>query len=176
MVETWKDIPGYEGWYQVSNLGNVRSVDRMIEQWSRYGHTITRNLKGKMITSTDNGNGYKIVGLKKNQVVDSRYVHRLVAEAFIPNPDGKLEINHKDFNKANNSVDNLEWVTRVENVNYSHPHMCKPRTRCKPTNTGEKYIRHREGRYCLYISRQHIYKSFATLEDAKAARAVMIGW
>ena len=106
MNEIWKDIDGYEGLYQVSNLGRVKSLN--------YLHTgKERNLK----PGTD-GSGYRFVGLYKNGKTRLFYIHRLVAKAFIPNPDGKLEVNHKDENKTNNCVDNLEWMTRQENNNY----------------------------------------------------------
>lgn len=174
MTEVWKDIPGYEGWYQVSNLGRVRSLDRVIEQWSRYGHTIHRDIKGQFLTPTDNGYGYMIVGLATNQIRRNYYVHQLVAEAFIPNPEGKSEVNHKDYDKTNNAASNLEWVTRLENVHYSQHRMRKPRNKCRPTNTGEKYISMKNGKFRLNLGKV-CDKRFNTLDEAVAMREVFIG-
>ena len=175
--EIWKDIAGFEGWYQVSNFGNVRSVDRIIEQWSMYGHTIMRRIKGKLITPTDNGNGYLIVSLRMKRYRENHYVHRLVAEAFIPNPNGKPAINHLDYNRSNNNAENLEWTTPVENMRYSAQRMRKIKTNPKPTSTGEKYITIRKGKFRLNI--QHgdvrVDRTFATLDEAVAAKGVLIG-
>lgn len=176
-LEVWKDIPGYEGWYQVSNMGRVRSVDRVIEQVSSHGGMIIRHVKGHAITPTDNGNGYKIVGLRKNQDRKNFYVHRLVANAFIANADKKPVINHLDYDKSNNSFLNLEWTTQLENTRYSIPRMCKSRPHLKPKSTGVKYVTIRNGRYRLNI--QHggvrVDKTYATLEEAVAAKGVLIG-
>ena len=105
-MEKWKDISGYEQKYQVSDYGNVRSLD--------YLHTnTTKNLKTVMTTR-----GYMVVCLHKNGRQRNHYVHRLVAEAFCDNKNGYNEINHKDENKQNNHATNLEWCTRKENVNW----------------------------------------------------------
>jgi hypothetical protein len=105
MNEIWKDIPNYEGRYQVSNTSNVKSVKANLI------------LKPNMMT-----HGYTCVHLydgkgKKNRRVFT--VHRLVAFAFIPNPLALLEVNHKNFDRSDNSIDNLEWVTRTENVQHA---------------------------------------------------------
>ena len=107
-IEIWKDIKDYEGLYQVSNLGRVKSLDRIVKDTTK---DRTQTLKGREIKTTDNGNGYKLVCLTKNSIRKNKYVHRLVAETFIPNPDNLKEVNHKDLNKNNNSVCNLEWVS-----------------------------------------------------------------
>lgn len=120
--EVWRDIAGYEGIYQVSNLGNVRSLDRWIK---RITNKVVPNLvggymvKGKNVAKTNNGNGYFIASLS-NGGRKNHYVHRLVAEAFIDNPLHKLQVNHKDGNKSNNHKDNLEWVTGSENNKHAH--------------------------------------------------------
>ena len=112
--EIWKDIKGWEGAYQVSNLGRVKSLPR----WHDAIHPYIS--KEKILKPRTSGaqREYLAVILHNNGVRKQIKVHRLVAEAFIPNPNGYLEINHKDENKGNNRVDNLEWCTRYYNVNY----------------------------------------------------------
>lgn len=101
MEEIWKDIEGYEGLYQVSNMGRVRSLRRNIILKSR----IERN-------------GYESVKLTVNNIPKDYSIHRLVAMAFIPNPDNLPQVNHKDENKTNNCMENLEWCTQEYNQNY----------------------------------------------------------
>ena len=118
MEEIWKDIPGYEGQYQVSNLGRVKSLDRFITQMN-HGKLITRRYPGKIFNlKPDNTTGYVAVVLHKDNVPTDYLVHRLVAQSFIPNPDNFPQVNHKDENTSNNCVDNLEWCTNSYNVNY----------------------------------------------------------
>lgn len=114
-MEFWKDIKGYRGYYQISNLGRIRSCDRDISDINK-----TQHIKGKIIKPTNNGNGYLIVSLRINGKRKNHYVHRLVAESFIDNLENKPEVNHKDFNPYNNCVNNLEWSTRKENILYSN--------------------------------------------------------
>ena len=102
MEELWRPIPNYEGYYEASNLGRIRSVYRY-----------KRVLK-PMISNT----GYERVDLFKNRHRKQYSVHRLVAITFIDNPDNKPFVNHRDENKINNCADNLEWVTHVENCRY----------------------------------------------------------
>ena len=172
LEEVWKDIQGYEGWYQVSNHGRVRSLERTITQESRYGHTVNRLIKGKYMAATDNGKGYKIVGLRMNQNRKNHYLHRLVAEAFIANPDCLPEVNHKDANKANNSINNLEWVDRTENIQQAIPHMRREHKSWR-TQTGEKYIQVRNGRYRLNIVGV-IDRTYSTMEEALKMRGVVL--
>lgn len=107
MQEIWKDIEGYEGEYQVSNFGNVRSLNFM-----RRG--VTRELAKK------HSGGYSYVILYKKTKIKRKRIHRLVAETFIPNPDNLPEVNHKDENKENNRIDNLEWCTHQYNFRYTY--------------------------------------------------------
>lgn len=109
MTEEWRDIVGYENYYQVSNFGNVRRI--------KYDTNYRKTQKIKNLTKTIN-DGYFAVGLSLRQNQKTVKVHRLVAQAFIPNPNNLPEINHKDENKLNNCVDNLEWCTRKYNNNY----------------------------------------------------------
>lgn len=117
--EIWKDIKNYEGYYQISNLGNVRSVDRMVK--GRYDNYYIK--QGQLIVPCYNKrvNIYE-VHLKKDGQRKCCKIHRLVAEAFIPNDDPmiKTTVNHKDGNRANNCVDNLEWCSYSENEKHAY--------------------------------------------------------
>lgn len=134
MIEKWKDIPGFEGVYQISNYGRVKATKR----WDvNYRAFIDDE---HILTPSDNGNGYLIVGLRKNTKKYSRYVHRLVAEAFVDNPLSKKVVNHKDYDKENNKADNLEWCTQKENIDYSSKRMCHQKG-AKLPRSGYKYIK-----------------------------------
>lgn len=109
--EIWKDVDGYAGLYQVSNLGQVKSLGK----YDRLGRYRAEKIKA----TVDNGSGYCVVNLKHNGKQKQMTVHRLVAQAFIPNPDDKPEINHIDGCKGNNCVDNLEWASRSENIKHA---------------------------------------------------------
>ena len=101
-MEEWKDVRGFKGLYEVSNLGRVRDKNGLLKEYNTDGYIrvcLKKTLNGKRIS--------RCIG-----------VHRLVAQAFIPNPHRYKEVNHKDENKSNNCVDNLEWCTRKYNVNY----------------------------------------------------------
>lgn len=123
MQEIWKDIEGYEGCYQVSNLGRVKSL--------KFG-------KEKILTPTINSRGYYHTCLRKDGRSVTVYIHRIVAKAFLPNPDNLPLINHKDEDKTNNRVDNLEWCSVYYNLHYGsaienliksikkHPYFSKP--------------------------------------------------
>lgn len=113
-MEIWKDIKGYEGLYQISNLGNVKSLDKIINCRGDG----QRLLKGKIL-STRKNHDYIHVDLTNEKLKKTYKVHRLVGIAFIDNPNNKPEINHKDGNKSNNNVNNLEWCTRIENIEHS---------------------------------------------------------
>ena len=104
--EIWKPIKGYEGLYEVSNFGRIKSLN--------YNHTG----KGKILKQNQIMNGYKLVMLYKDGNGKNYLVHRLVAEAFLPNTDNLPCVNHKDENKQNNVVSNLEWCTHEYNNRY----------------------------------------------------------
>lgn len=106
MIEEWRDIKGYEGFYQVSNLGNVRSI------------FADEHYRAKILKPHEQPNGYVFVNLWKDKKPKHKTIHRLVAEAFIPNPNNYPCVNHKDENKQNNRVDNLEFCTHSYNMNY----------------------------------------------------------
>lgn len=121
MEEIWKDIKDYEDIYQVSNTGRVRSLDHYITFYdSKMGHDVTKLIKGRLLKQRIGKLGYDVVILCKSGDRKDKKVHRLVAEAFIPNPNNYPHINHKDEVKHNNSVDNLEWCTQYYNINYGN--------------------------------------------------------
>lgn len=112
--ETWNPIKGYEELYEVSNLGRVRSLDRVYvrKDGSRY------TINGRLMKPFDTKDGYKSVKLRSYGNRKTFRVHRLVAQAFIPNPDNYMIVNHKDEDRINNRADNLEWCTNLYNLNY----------------------------------------------------------
>ena len=113
MNEIWKPIENYENYYLVSNLGKVKSLDRITKNGSGY---FLR--KGKLLKNNINNMGYCYLYLKKDNISKKFYLHRLVAQAFIPNPENKKEVNHIDCDPLNNAVSNLEWVSHKENMGY----------------------------------------------------------
>ena len=121
--EIWKDIEGYEGLYQVSNLGEVKSLARPYK--NQYGECglMKEKLLTKKIVCFDKTKkqteGYFAVCLSKNNTSDWKRVHIIVAKNFIPNPENKPQVNHIDGNKFNNNVNNLEWVTHQENCQHA---------------------------------------------------------
>lgn len=114
MGEFWKEIKGYEGYYEISNLGEVRSKDRIVKSC----HNSTQKIKGKIIAKCINSSGYEYVRLNKNGKSKMYFVHRLVAIAFIPNPKNLPLVNHKNECKTCNNVENLEWCTNSYNQKY----------------------------------------------------------
>lgn len=124
MNEIWKDINGYQGVYQVSNLGRVRSLDRMVEVFvddgKRTPFTYTQLKKGRILKLRKERCGYIKVDLSINSFDKSYLVHRLVALTFISNIHNKEQVNHKNGIKTDNRVDNLEWCTRLENMRHAY--------------------------------------------------------
>lgn len=111
-MEIWRDIDGYAGYYQVSNKGRIRSLDRTIF----FSDGRVRKYAGQILKrNSKTSSGYKQCILKVNGVSKYAYIHRLVAQAFIDNPENKKEVNHINGDKNDNSVENLEWVTASEN-------------------------------------------------------------
>ena len=114
MSEVWKAVPGYEGKYEVSDQGRVRSVDRVVKAKDQTGKVYSRHHKGRILNVYDNCYGYFALCIAGKTFL----LHRLVAKVFVSNPDNLPEVNHKDENKHNNRVENLEWCTRQYNANY----------------------------------------------------------
>lgn len=109
LQEIWKDVMGYEGLYQVSDQGRVKNIAKR-----------ARTSVGRLVSSTTDTWGYPKLLLSKQGEAKLKRIHRLVALAFIPNPQNKPEVNHKNRNKRDNSVDNLEWATRKEQEVHKH--------------------------------------------------------
>lgn len=163
MNEIWKDIDGFDGLYQVSNLGRIKS-NLLRNGWGTFK-------KETIMCQTDNGHGYLIVHLHKQNKRYSKYVHRLVAEAFCEKPEGCNVVNHIDFDKKNNEATNLEWCTTQANIHYS-------------SNRMKRKIKGTTGEVCIYkigdafrvVVKGIEYKRQKTIEDAIALRdAVMKG-
>ena len=119
-VEIWKDVVGYEGYYKVSSLGIVKGVERKFTQFNgltkRYN---TKTLSEKVMKPFEDKDGYLKIQLTKDGVHNKFFVHRLVAIAFLPNPENKPEVNHKEGNKKDNRVEMLEWNTTSENQRHA---------------------------------------------------------
>lgn len=131
MEEEWRDIAGYEGLYQVSNFGRVKSLN--------FGRTGVQ----KVLKTQKYPNKYVKADLRHNGTIHTKSIHRLVAEAFIPNLENKSDVNHIDGDKHNNRVDNLEWATRSENMRHCkeilHKNAGRPPRPVKCLETGEIY-------------------------------------
>ena len=124
--EVWMDVVGYEGYYKVSNKGNVRSVERT--------DALGRKQGGLTLRLAPHTGGYLCITLNKNGKKKTKLVHRLVAETFLPNPNNYPEVNHLDEDKTNNELSNLEWCEPSYNINYG------PRNK-KDAQTKSKKVR-----------------------------------
>ena len=163
MIEKWIDIAGYEGRYQVSNTGKVRSLAR-----TRKGKFQSIcPVKERILKQNTDKDGYKEVALCTDGKLKYFRVHRLVALAFIPNPQNLPLINHKDENPANNIAENLEWCTCSYNTSYSnykvsHPVICNGvrypsiRALSRAINSDCKGIRYRLQKGGVFLGKYHI--------------------
>lgn len=132
--EIWKDVVGYEGLYQVSSLGNVKSLDYLIIDTRKRKYI----KKGKMLKQGIDKYGYYYVHLYKNNIFKYKLVHRLVAEAFIPNPNNLQQINHKNEIKTDNKVENLEFCNAKYNLNYGTRNKKVSKIKSKPLKQLDK--------------------------------------
>jgi hypothetical protein len=140
-MEQWKAVVGYEGLYEASNLGNIRSIDRVAI--SNNGRT--RALKGKVLVQVTTPDGYKRTQLNKDGKGKMYFSHRIVAEAFIENNDNLPQVNHIDGDKSNNIVTNLEWISRSDNQHHAYgtglQQVGEKHARAKLTTEQVHYIR-----------------------------------
>ena len=145
MTEIWKPIKGYDGLYEVSNYGSIRSVDRITCNGKK--------LKSKVF-STKAKENYITCRLSKNGKVKSFRIHVLVAETFIPNPENKPCVNHIDGNKQNNRVENLEWVSYSENMKHAYKKGLVKNINRKLTKEDIDYIVTQKGKKsCLVLAK-----------------------
>ena len=138
--EIWKDIKGYENLYKVSNLGNIRSL----------GNGISRNSKRRLLRLKKEKTGYIRICLQKDGKRKYLSVHRLAGQAFIPNPKNKPCINHIDYNRGNNSIENLEWCTYSENLYHSSEKLSRKGTQNGASKLTEKQVIEIRQKYIPY--------------------------
>ena len=158
MSEYWKDISGYEGIYQVSNKGRIKSLERKVWNYTKPERILKPNSKP---------NGYLQVNLSNGGEARHAYVHRLVAQTFLPNPCGLPEVNHIDFDKTNNCVGNLEWVSDEENKrhfrNSQYAKLADRKKERKLTNKTIQYIIDYKDAVCS------MYDGGASIKETAAA-------
>lgn len=139
--EIWKDIIGYEGLYQVSSFGKIKRLKK-ITKWFSRNHWCQRIDEEKNLFQEKNTTGYNTVKLHKNGKITKKNVHRIVAEAFLENKENKQTVNHKDGNKQNNNINNLEWATYGENNKHAFDVLGKKGAFCgKATPNSRKVMR-----------------------------------
>lgn len=157
ITEHWLPVKGYEGMYEVSDTGRVRSLDRYVE-YEHYGGVSISKKKGRELTAiVGKSNPYAYVTLCKNGIHKRIRLHRIVAEAFVPNPNNYPVVNHKDEKHTNNRADNLEWCTTLYNCNYG--------------TKKQRGIQTRKEKYPKGTENARIEKFRATMKDRKRACA-----
>ncbi|KKN63257.1 hypothetical protein LCGC14_0503750 [marine sediment metagenome] len=164
-MEKWKDIVGYVGSYQISSLGRVRSLKRRVKCSKRGNLRINyeRIMKPILINT-----GYFTICLNNGEVPRYPLISRLVAIHFIPNPEKKRTVNHKNGIKTNNRVENLEWMTDSENIKHSYRELGR-----KPTNTGRFGKDHRGSKSVLQLTRSgHLVAEHAGMAEAQRKTGV----
>lgn len=154
MQEQWKDIVGYENLYKISNLGRVKSLEKVVYVGLNNSKKQTRKEKIKKLNT--NKNGYLFTLLSKNGIKKYALIHKLVAQAFIPNPKNYNCINHKDENKQNNFFENLEWCSIRYNCNYGN--------RNKKISINMMGEKHKKSKKVLCVETGIIYNSTGEVE------------
>ena len=133
MIEEFRPVIGYEGLYEVSSTGRIKSCERLVRTKNGYN-----KIKEKFIVQKDDTHGYLCVNLWKNNKLTHFKVHRLVASAFIPNPNNLRDVNHIDEDKYNNNINNLEWSSHKDNLNYGSRNERANNTRSKEVSQYDK--------------------------------------
>ena len=155
--EIWKDIEGFEGRYQVSSCGRVKSLSH----FQSFGNQGMRIIPERLLKYGNRANGYMMVVLCKDNIRKSCNVHRLVAQAFIPNPNNLPQVNHIDENKHNNNVDNLEWVTSKENINHG--------TSLKRRSESQRYTQKSKKAVYQYDLNNNLIAIYVSIREAERA-------
>ena len=155
----WVDIKGYEGLYQVSDTGLVRSLDRMVTQISKHGTPMDRIYKGRVLKSRVGKYGYEYLQLSKDGISKTCKIHRLVALHFCKNLFNEAVVNHIDGDKLNNNFENLEWVTLTQNLRHAVDLGLSACLRTGLVSNSAKYI------YTMYDQNDKILKEFVGLEE-----------
>lgn len=167
--EIWKDVKGFEGKYKVSNLGRVKSLN--VNKFNPFINKTNIIYREKILKPINNGNGYLQVQYHYNEGNKKRrkvlYIHRLVAEAFIPNPENKKEVDHINREKSDNRVENLRWSTRSENDSNRDPIKTHKPHFSKLTNINLHYIAKKKSKYRVRIPLTKTEKYFKTLKEAQ---------
>ena len=171
MNEIWRPVRGYEGLYEVSNLGRVRSLDRMVPVRKAGGKTFQRIHRGAIKKTFRVRNGYLMVHLNKNGEEIKTLVHRMVAEAFLPKTANKTVVNHLDYCRQNNRADNLEWTTSRDNIRYSRKNM-RTEHRYPAPQSGIKHIYRTRNSWEFRIRRvgMEYSRTFTNIDAAIAAK------
>lgn len=157
MKEVWKDIKDFEGHYQISNKGQVKSLDRNFVD--NLGRKCVKH--GKVLKLYEGKAGYYVVDLRKNNKRKMAKVHRLVAQEFIPNPENKEQINHKDGVKTNNILSNLEWSTPSDNLKHAYDNKL-----LIPHLLGQYGIKHPRHKKVKQIKETKVIKIFDGITEA----------
>jgi len=164
-MELWKDVEGYEGLYQVSSLGRMKSLSRPVKQ----RNNSIQVKSGKIIKGYENKKGYIQMGITKENEKNTKPMHRWVAEAFITNLENKPQINHIDGVKTNNNINNLEWVTNEENAEHARSlglMIYRPENLKKATIAAVKANQKKVNRLCLKGGKTITYNSIKEAGEA----------
>jgi len=154
-ISIWKPISEFDSFYEISGKGDVKSVERTIELPNKS----TRLIKARLLKVRQNNDGYSEVRLSKDGKTHTRFIHRLVAQAFIPNPYNLPEVNHISGVKSNNTPSNLEWATHAQNVQHSY-------------NTGLNSNQKGKHAFAVGVIDNQIGKEFTNIKDWCAARGI----
>ena len=184
MKEIWKDIPGYEGLYQASSFGQIKSLGAVVHVGGKWCGPKTRRKREKILAQNKNIHGYKMVSLCKNGKVRVFTVHRLVMITFSQNIHGKPQIDHIDGDRANNNLNNLRWATPSENekwkvlrlkqekggiiYKYKEGNMITRKVKC--VETGDIFFSASEAARYIKCSRSRITEVCSGYKGAKTAR------